>query len=62
MQISLSEIIVILLVALVVIKPEQLPDVLLTMKRLVMRLRLIFANFKRAIEEPFTHSSDHERK
>jgi Sec-independent protein translocase protein TatA len=43
---SISEIIVILLIALLVIKPEQLPDVAITLGRLAKSLRNMFAKVK----------------
>lgn len=46
MGFSISEIIVILLVALLVIKPEQLPDVAITLGRFAKSLRGLFAKVK----------------
>jgi Sec-independent protein translocase protein TatA len=43
---SISEIIVILLVALLVIKPEQLPDVAITLGRFAKSLRSLFSKVK----------------
>ena len=46
MNFSISEIIVILLIALLVIKPEQLPDVAFTLGKFVQTLRRMFAKVK----------------
>jgi sec-independent protein translocase protein TatB len=50
MNISLSEILMVLLVALLVIKPERLPEVALTLGRWVKRFRLAVAKIKQEIE------------
>lgn len=46
MSFSISEIIVILLIALLVIKPEQLPDVAFTLGRLVQSVRRFFGKMQ----------------
>lgn len=46
MNFSISEIIVILLIALLVIKPEQLPDVAFTLGRFAQTIRRMFAKVK----------------
>ncbi len=46
MNFSISEMIVILLIALLVIKPEQLPDVAFTLGRLAQSLRRMFSKVK----------------
>ena len=46
MNISMSEIIVILLIALLVIKPEQLPEVAYTIGRFADSIRRLFAKVK----------------
>lgn len=46
MNISISEIVVILLIALLVIKPEQLPDVAFTLGRFAQTIRRMFAKVK----------------
>lgn len=46
MNFSISEIIVILLIALLVIKPEQLPDVAFTLGRFVSSIRNMFSKVK----------------
>ena len=46
MNFSISEIIVILLIALLVIKPEQLPDVAFTMGKFAKSLRKMFGKVK----------------
>jgi len=43
---SLSEIVVVLLIALLVIKPEQLPDVAMTLGRFAKTLRKLFSKVK----------------
>jgi len=43
---SISEIIVILLIALLVIKPEQLPDVAFTLGRFAQSIRRMFSKVK----------------
>jgi Sec-independent protein translocase protein TatA len=43
---SISEVVVILLIALLVIKPEQLPDVAFTLGRFAQTLRRMFAKVK----------------
>lgn len=59
MNFSISEILVILLIALLVIKPEQLPDVAFTMGRFAKSLRRMFGKVKEemnglvdAVEKP----------
>lgn len=46
MNFSVSEIIVILLIALLVIKPEQLPEVALTLGRFAKSIRRLFSKVK----------------
>lgn len=46
MNFSISEILVILLVALLVIKPEQLPDVAFTLGRFAQTVRRILGKIK----------------
>lgn len=46
MNFSLSEIVVVLLIALLVIKPEQLPDVAMTLGRFAKTLRKLFSKVK----------------
>ena len=46
MNFSISEIIVILLIALLVIKPEQLPDVAYTLGRFMQSIRRMFTKMK----------------
>lgn len=46
MNFSISEILVILLIALLVIKPEQLPDVAFTLGRFTQSIRRMFAKVK----------------
>jgi len=71
MPISFSEIWVILLVALLVIKPERLPEVALTVGRCIQWLRAAATKIKREMEESFeqvtaeksvSSSSHHEQK
>lgn len=63
MPISFSEIMVILLVAVVVIKPEQLPHAAKTIGQWVKWFRTGAAKIKREMEEPFQPltSDKHER-
>lgn len=46
MNFSISEILLVLLIALLVVKPEQLPDVARTLGRLVRTVRGVFAKVK----------------
>lgn len=65
MNFSISEIIVILLVALLVIKPEQLPDVAITLGRLAKTMRKMFAKVKdemNGLMETVEKSDEHGRK
>lgn len=52
MSISFSEILVVLAVAVLVIKPENLPDAAFTLGKWLRWLRQTTANIKREIEEP----------
>lgn len=47
MNISISEIVVVLLIALLVIKPEQLPDVAYSLGRFAHAIRVFFSKFKK---------------
>jgi Sec-independent protein translocase protein TatA len=49
--VSLSEIIVILLIALLVIKPEQLPDVALTLGRFIQSVKRIVGKVKNEMHD-----------
>jgi Tat protein translocase TatB subunit len=64
MHISFSEILVILLVALLVIKPEHLPDAAQTLGRWMKWLRTATHKIKQEMEEPFQPriSDQHEQK
>lgn len=46
MNFSISEIIVILLIALLVVKPEQLPDIAVKLGRLARSMKSMFAKVK----------------
>lgn len=46
MNVSLSELVVILLIALLVIKPEQLPEVAFTIGRMLKGARKLFGKVK----------------
>lgn len=63
MNFNISEIIVILLIALLVIKPEQLPDVAYTLGRFMQSIRRLFAKMKDEMNG-FVDSveTSHERK
>lgn len=50
MNFSISEIIVILLIALLVIKPEQLPEVAFSLGRFAQTVRRLFAKMKNEVE------------
>ncbi len=67
MNFSLSEILVVLLIALLVVKPEQLPDVALSLGKFVKTVRGMFAKVKDemngfidAVEQP--DSNQNEKK
>lgn len=69
MNFSISEILLILLIALLVIKPEQLPDVARTLGRAARTIRGMFAKFKDEmqdfidpVESVNTRSEPHEKK
>lgn len=51
MNISISEILVVLLVALLVIKPEQLPEVAVTVGRFAKSIRRLFTKVKDEMNE-----------
>ena len=51
MNFSISEIMVVLLIALLVVKPEQLPDVAHSLGRFVKSIRGIFAKVKNEMNE-----------
>lgn len=51
MNISISEVLVVLLVALLVIKPEQLPEVALTMGRFAKSIRRLFTKVKEEMND-----------
>jgi Sec-independent protein translocase protein TatA len=62
--VSLSEIIVILLIALLVIKPEQLPDVAFTLGRFAQSLKRIVSKVKaemQGIIDPVDKSNEHKQ-
>ena len=46
MSFSISEVLVVLLIALLVVKPEQLPEVAKTLGRLVKSIRGVYAKIK----------------
>jgi Sec-independent protein translocase protein TatA len=59
----ISEIIVILVVALLVIKPERIPETVYTLGRGLKKLRAIVTTIQQEIEKPLERfNSDHERK
>lgn len=51
MNISISEIIVVLLIALLVIKPEQLPDLAQTLGSMAKSLRAFFTKLKKELHQ-----------
>jgi Sec-independent protein translocase protein TatA len=50
MNISLSEIILVLLIALIVVKPEQLPDAAFTLGRFFKAMRRLFHKMKAEVD------------
>ena len=65
MNISISELLVVLLIALLVIKPEQLPDVAFTVGRFAQSLRRMFAKLKTEMDslmETADHSNEQKHK
>ena len=67
MNFSISEILLVLLIALLVVKPEQLPDVARSLGRFVKSVRGIFAKVKEEMDgliEPVEKSASekHEPK
>ena len=66
MNFSISEIIVIVLIALLVIKPEQLPEVAYTVGRFAQTIRRLFAKVKddmngliESVEKPSEKKREH---
>lgn len=57
MNISLSEMMLVLLVALIVIRPEQMPEVAATLGRLIRLIRALGANIKSEVNA-LIHSSE----
>ena len=65
MNFSISEIIVVLLIALLVIKPEQLPDVAFTLGRFAQSIRRMLNKVKDEMNsfiEPIEKSNEQQRK
>jgi sec-independent protein translocase protein TatB len=62
MHISFSEILVILLVALLVIKPERLPEVATVLARWMKNVRNLLTKVKQEVELPLGKYSFHEEK
>lgn len=65
MNFSISEIMVILLIALLVIKPEQLPDVAFTLGRFMQSVRRMFTKVKDEMSgliESVDKSTEHQRE
>lgn len=62
MNVSMSEIVVILLIALLVIKPEQLPDVAYALGRFAAGLRRFFGKVKEEINTFTAISEPDEQK
>lgn len=50
MNFSISEILLVLLIALLVVKPEQLPDVARTLGRLMRTVRGVYAKVKEEMD------------
>ena len=55
MNIHFSELLLILFVALLVVKPERLPEVAFTLGRCVRWMQTMVAKVKGAIEQPMTN-------
>lgn len=65
MSFSISEIMVILLIALLVIKPEQLPDVAFSLGRFVQSLREMMTKMKTEVNSfiaPNDKTDEHKRE
>ena len=62
MSFSVSEIAVVLLVALLVIKPEQLPDVAFTLGRFAQSARRAFSKIKQEVNGLVEFEKSDERK
>lgn len=65
MNFSISEILLVLLIALIVIKPEQLPDAAFTLGRFTKTIRKMFAKVKdemNGLIEPVTSSGEQKRE
>lgn len=62
MNFSISEIIVVLLIALLVIKPEQLPDVAYTIGRFLQNIRNLFGKVKNEMTDLIESVDTHEQK
>ncbi len=58
MSLSLSEILVVVIVALVVIKPEQLPEVALKLGRLTKQLRTGMTKLRRELDGAATQLNE----
>lgn len=50
MNISISEIILVVLIALIVVRPEQMPEVAQTVGRMIRGVRRLFANVKNEMQ------------
>ena len=62
MNFSISEIMVILLIALLVIKPEQLPDVAFTIGKFAQTIKGMFGKVKKEMDELITVADKPEKK
>ena len=65
MNFSISELLLVLLIALIVIKPEQLPDVAFSLGRFAKTIRKMFAKVKNEMNEliePTSSSSEQKRE
>jgi sec-independent protein translocase protein TatB len=60
MDIHISEILLILLVALLVIKPERLPEVAFTLGRWIKRFQNVKTKMKNMIDQPMAKYSFHQ--
>lgn len=62
MNISISEIAVILIIALLVVKPEQMPEVAVTFGRFIKSIRRLFTKAQAEMNELLESVETHESK
>jgi Sec-independent protein translocase protein TatA len=59
---SISELVVVLLIALLVIKPEQLPEVAFTLGRFTQSIRRLFAKVKAEMDGLMDETAEKKRE